>query len=113
LLKLNSITNKFISFSKEKERKPSEFKFERDMSNNSNNTNVAGNTTNNNNVTDKSKEVKKSIEVSKHKIPDCIVKRTSKPVLFKNLSKGLNSSKVALKIANISSTGAIKTNDNI
>jgi hypothetical protein len=107
LFKLNSITNKFISISKEKERKPPEFKYERDVSNNSNNTNVAGNNTNN----DRSKDIKKSIDASKSKISESLIKKT-KPVLFKNLTKNMNSSKVPLKIANISSTGAIR-NDNI
>jgi hypothetical protein len=103
MFKLNSITNKFISFSKE--RKQHEYKYDRDVSNNSNNTNVGGNTTHNN-VTDKSKDIKKSIDASKSKISESLKK--NKPVLFKSFSKNLNSSKVPLKIANISNTGAIR-----
>lgn len=96
LLKLNSMTNKFISFSKERK---TEIKLN-DNSNNSNATNNAISVTNNATITLEKREnssLKKSIDM-KNKIPDHILKKSNKPIMFKTLTNTVTYKKIPLKI---------------
>jgi hypothetical protein len=95
LLKLNSMTNKFISFSKERKTE------NKDNTNNSNTTNNAVSVTNNATITLEKRDnstIKKSLEM-KNKIP---LKKTP---MFKSLTNTVTYKKIPLKInSNVSLT---------
>ena len=111
LLRLNS--NKFISFSKERKI---ELKYDDLSNNNSNNTNLASITNNCTSVEKKdSINMRKSMgEFQKGKIPDHILKKVNKPMLFKNMTKAVNK-KIPLRLNSNLSGGSVnmKSTDNI
>ena len=104
LLKLNSISNKFISFSKERKAENRN----EDQTNNSNATNNAVSVTG----TIEKREhltLKKSI----NKIPDHILKKSNKPVLFKSLTNTVTYKKIPLKINSNTSGGNLTNKSDI
>jgi hypothetical protein len=109
LLKLNSMTNKFISFSKERRDQKD------DHTNNSNTTNNAISVTNNATLTLEKRDsssTKKSIEI-KNKIPDYILRKTNKPIMFKSLTNTVTYKKIPLKINSNVSGGNLTNKSDI